>query len=263
MSEIKLRVLVVEDELPARERLISMLSKFSEFESIEEATCGEEALTKIASFLPHVVFLDIQMPDIDGINLAKEIIRAEEPPLIIFVTAYDKYAIDAFEVNAIDYILKPANQERVQTAVQRIKELLGTKESKGSFMTELNSALNKILEKGDEKFNRITLFHEESGNRVITEISDIFWIFAKEDKTFAKTKQGEFRIFETLGNLSKRLPEDLFVRTHKAYIVNVKHIQEVVPWFSGTYNLKMKDGETELPLSRSYVANFKEKVGWV
>lgn len=263
MSEIKLKVLVVEDELPARERLISMLKKFEEFESIEEASCGEEALAKIASFSPNVVFLDIQMPDIDGINLAKEIIRAEDPPLIIFVTAYDKYAIDAFEVNAIDYILKPANLERIQTAVERIKELLGTKDAKGGFMSELNGALNKILEKGDEKFNRMTLFHEESGNRVITEISDIWWIFAKEDKTFARTQKGEFRIFETLGNLSKRLPAELFVRTHKAYIINVKHVQEIVPWFSGTYNLKMKDGETELPLSRSYVSYFKEKVGWI
>jgi DNA-binding LytR/AlgR family response regulator len=260
----KLRAMVVDDELPARERLISMLSKFPDFDTIAEASCAEEAFAKLKEFKPQVVFLDIQMPDIDGINLARELIKDDEPPLIIFVTAYDKYAIEAFEVNAIDYLLKPANSDRLTTAVARIKEILSTRENKNQFMSELSVALGRIMEKTDDsKASRLTLYHEESGNRLIAEPQEIWWIFAKGDKTYARIEKGEFRIFETLTNLSNRLPSDIFVRSHKAYIVNIKQIQEIVPWFSGTYNLKMKDGATELPLSRSYVAQFKEKVGWI
>jgi len=263
MSSPQLKALVVDDELPARERLISMLSKFPDFEKIREASCADEAIEAIKEFKPQVVFLDIQMPDTDGINLARELIKDDDPPLITFVTAFDKYAIEAFEVNAIDYILKPATRDRLATAVNRIKEILGTKEKKSSFINELNSALNKIIEKTEDKPLRLTLTHEETGNRVIMEPQDIWWIFAKGDKTYARVQKGEYRIYDTLASLSNRLPQDMFVRTHKAYIVNIKQIQEVIPWFSGTYNLKMKDGATELPLSRSYVAQFKEKVGWI
>lgn len=263
MSTPKLKVMVVEDELPARERLISMLKKFEEFGEIQEATNGEEALAKLPEYQPDVVFLDIQMPGIGGIDLARELMAEDEPPLVIFVTAFDKYAIDAFEVNAIDYLLKPANKERLQTTVDRIKEILKTKDTKGEFMDELSLALNKLIQKSEEeKLTRITIYHEESGNRIVVEPLEIWWIFAKGDKTYTRTEKGEFRIFETLSNLSKRLPPDIFVRTHKAYIVNIKQIHEIIPWFSGTYNLKMKDGETELPLSRSFVAQFKDKVGW-
>jgi len=261
MSELK--ALVVDDELPARERLMSMVSKFPDFKEIHEATCAEEALAKIEEVHPDVVFLDIQMPGCDGISLAREIMADEEPPLVVFVTAYDKYAIDAFEVNAIDYVLKPATKERLTTAIDRIKDILGTKETKGSFISELNFALSKILDKNEDKLARLTLTHEESGNRLIVEPTEICWIYSKADKTYARTEKGEYRVYETLSNLESRLPSDYFLRTHKAYIVNVKQIQEVIPWFSGTYNLKMKDGSTELPLSRSYVATFKQKVGWI
>lgn len=263
MSAGKLKVLVVEDELPARERLISMLQKFDDFGEIQEATNGEEALAKLPDYKPDVVFLDIQMPGIGGIDLARELMAEDEPPLVIFVTAYDKYAIEAFEVNAIDYLLKPANKERLETTVARIREIMKTNENKGQFIDDLSVALNKLLQKSDEeKVARLTLYHEESGNRIVVEPQEIWWIFAKGDKTYARTEKAEYRIFETLSNLTKRLSPDLFIRSHKAYIVNIKQIQEVIPWFSGTYNLKMKDGETELPLSRSFVAQFKEKVGW-
>ncbi|MDQ7821957.1 MAG: LytTR family DNA-binding domain-containing protein [Candidatus Eremiobacteraeota bacterium] len=259
----KLKALIVDDELPARERLMAMISKFEDFEKVEGASSGEEALSMLPEYKPDVVFLDIQMPDMDGISLARELVSDDEPPMIVFVTAYDKYAIDAFEVNAIDYILKPANQERLQMAVERLKGILGTKETKGQFIDELSVALGRIVDKSEEKLTRLTIVHEETGNRMIVEPEELWWIYAKGDKTYTRVQKGEFRIYDTLANLSKRLPSDIFVRTHKAYIVNIKHIQEVIPWFSGTYNLKMKDQATELPLSRSFVAVFKEKVGWI
>lgn len=147
MSTDKLKVLVVEDELPARERLISMLKKFSDFGEIQEASNGEEALTKLPGYRPDVVFLDIQMPGIGGIGAARELMAEEEPPLIIFVTAFDKYAIEAFEVNAIDYVLKPADRERLETTVERIREILDTKETKGQFIDDLSNALDRLMAK--------------------------------------------------------------------------------------------------------------------
>jgi two-component system, LytTR family, response regulator LytT len=147
MSTGKLKVLVVEDELPARERLISMLRKFDEFGEIQEASNGEEGLAKMPEYRPDVVFLDIQMPGIGGIGLARELMAEDEPPLIIFVTAYDKYAIEAFEVNAIDYLTKPADRERLETTVERIREILETKETKGQFIDDLSMALDRLMAK--------------------------------------------------------------------------------------------------------------------
>jgi DNA-binding LytR/AlgR family response regulator len=147
MNTKKLKALVVDDELPARERLMALLSKFTELEKIEGASGADEAMALIPEFKPEVVFLDIQMPDIDGIALASQIMEADEPPVIVFVTAYDRYFVEAFEVNAIDYVLKPANPERLATSIKRIMEIIETREKKDQFMDDLSLALNKILDK--------------------------------------------------------------------------------------------------------------------
>jgi DNA-binding LytR/AlgR family response regulator len=147
MNTKRLKALVVDDELPARERLISLLSKFAELEKIEGASGADEALALIPLFKPEVVFLDIQMPDVDGIALATKIMETDEPPIVVFVTAYDRYFIEAFEVNAIDYVLKPANPERLATSIERVMGIIETREKKDQFLDDLSLALNKILEK--------------------------------------------------------------------------------------------------------------------
>jgi DNA-binding LytR/AlgR family response regulator len=251
--------IVVDDENPAREELMTLIDEESEdIEIIGEASSGLTALRLIGEKKPDIVFLDIQMPGADGLEIAKEIASMEEGPLVIFVTAYDEHAIKAFELAATDYILKPAHPKRLKKTLERITSLLSKKVNNEKNM-ERNIDLSPSSK---ESLTRILAQRKGKDNRILVDIKDILHFYARGRDCFLVTKEEEFEVKYSLKDLEEKLGKS-FVRCHKSFLVNINHIEEIIPWFSGAYVLKMDDkGKKEIPVSRKYAREFKEAVGW-
>jgi len=248
--------IVVDDEDPAREELIALINEGSDdIDVIGEASSGLSALRIIAEKKPDIVFLDIQMPGIDGLELAREITFMEEKPVIVFVTAYDEYAIKAFELAAVDYILKPAHPKRLKKTLERVVSIM--EEKSGGRATE------KIFEvSGPPKLTRVIARRKGKENRILVDIQDILYFYASGRDCFLVTKEEEFDVKYNLKELEERL-DKIFLRCHKSFLVNINHIEEIIPWFSGSYMLKMNDSKkSEVPVSRKYAKEFKNSVGW-
>lgn len=254
----KIKVLIADDEQPARERLVRMLEVFPDVAIIGEAATGMEAIMLSKEMEPHVIFLDIQMPPPTGLEAARQILEQQHPPLVVFVTAYNEYAVDAFELKASDYLVKPVQMDRIAKTMERIREGLG---SPGRWQNLLVDMVKRLTPQ-DKIFDRIAVLDKEKGTRKIVDLNEVLWFMAKDDKCFAHLKEGAFGVSQTITQLTALLPDNQFFRTHRAYLVNLKHIKEVAPWFHGAYNVIMQNGE-EVPLSRNCVQEFKQKVGWL
>ena len=248
------RCLIVDDEKPARQELLYILGNIDGIEVVGEASNGIEALDLNRELKPDIMFLDIQMPQISGIDVARELMKEEHKPIVIFVTAYDKFAIDAFEVNATDYLLKPISEERLR---DRLNKIMGTNKKEeiidynkiGDLIRGLNST-----KKSTPKV--ISLYHE---NKLIPiEIKDIIYATIEDKNTMIITNRGKFEINSTLNKLLERLDQSIFFRSHKSYIVNLNQIESVEPWFNSTYNINLKGYKEIVPVSRSYAKEFKE-----
>lgn len=248
------RCLIVDDETPAREELLYILSDIEGVKVVGQASNGIEALELIRTLNPDIIFLDIQMPQMSGMDVARELLNEINRPKIIFVTAYDQFAIEAFEVNAIDYLLKPISEERLRKRVQQIIEV---KENEEVIDYNKLSRLIKDM-KSDTKStpNIISLYHN---NKLIPiEIRDIIYATIEDKETIIVTKKGRFKINCTLNKLLERLDSSIFFRTHKSYIVNLNSIESVELWFNSTYNINLKDNKDVIPVSRNYSKDFKE-----
>lgn len=249
---MSVRALVVDDEQLAREELCFLLESVPEVEVVGQAQNGLEAVALVERLAPELLFLDIQMPGLDGFQVVRELMGRDVVPRFIFVTAYDRYAIKAFEVNAVDYLLKPVDKTRLGEAVSRI-----TQEKEGK---PIASQLERLLG---------ALERTTAQKRLVIKVSDRFLLVDALDVIYAMVEDGVVTIateritgtsnVRTLDELAASLDDDVFWRVHRSYIVNLQRIKEVVPWFNRTIQLKMADrNETEIPVSRSNTRRLKE-----
>lgn len=253
---MKISALIVDDEQPARDELAYLLKQISDVEIIGQGKNGVEAVSLIRDLGPDLVFLDVQMPGLDGFGVIKKLLdRNARLPYFIFVTAYDHYAVRAFEVNAVDYLLKPIERNRLDKALQRVSGML---EASEAAFQKLDRLVHMIGERPSAQSTKLVV---KSGNRmVLVDSSDIIYATIEDGVIRIVTKdldgQSNFRTVEELQN---NLDPNIFWRAHRSYLVNINRIKEVVPWFKSSYQLKMQDRqETEIPVSRAQTRKLRE-----
>ena len=254
-----LRVVVVDDEQLARSELCFLLEQLGGIEIIGQAGNGVEALNIIDEHRPDLVMLDVQMPGLTGFEVARRVIEAGLESQVVFVTAFDQYAIDAFEVNAVDYLLKPVEPERLAMSVERARKRL--------------AAVPKPAETnaGPDFERLVQMLADRQGRReqLAIKVEDRFLLVQTDEVVHASVEDDQVRVvtnslsgtsnYRTLDELQTRLDPAVFWRVHRSHLVNINKIKEIVPWFSRNYILKMRDGKgTEIPVSRSQTRRLRE-----
>ena len=240
-----MRILIVDDESLARDRIKRILLEQNEHEVLGEASNGQEALQKIEALHPDVVLLDIRMPGIDGLEVARHLVGMDEPPAVIFTTAYDEYALEAFKVHAVDYLLKPVRPERLSEALQK-----ALKPNKVQW-----KSLNR-KEDGTPKART----HISSRTRrgiVLVPISDIYYFRAEHKYVTVRHKEGEVLIEDTLKELETEFGER-FLRVHRNCLVSMEHIQALEKNSSGQPCIRLRGVEETLDVSRRHVAKGRQ-----
>lgn len=248
-----LSALVADDEDLAREELCFLLESFPDVEVVGQAANGLEAVALSNQLKPDVVFLDIQMPGLDGLQSVRQLMSRPEMPRIVFVTAYDQYAIRAFEVNAVDYLLKPVEKARLGEAIGRARRQI----AEGKPLAEQIERALASLER------------REPPRRIVVKVGERLMLVDSEEIFYATVEDGLITIatdqwigtsnLRTLEEVMEGLDPERFWRVHRSYVVNIERIKEVVPWFNRTLQLKMADKkESEIPVSRSQTRRLKE-----
>ncbi len=253
MPDEDLRAVVVDDEPLAREELCYLLDELAGVEVIAQAGNGPDAVAAVTEHEPDLVFLDVQMPGLTGFEVARRLVAAGPPVSIVFVTAYDQHAIEAFEVNAVDYLLKPVDAARLDTAVQRVRQRRSAR--------PLNDQLDRIVQLVEQRQGRREQLAVKVGERFLLVQADdiIFASLADESITIVTRQISGTCNFRTLDELQARLDPARFWRVHRSHLVNINKIKEIVPWFSRNYILRMKDAKaTEIPVSRSQTRRLRE-----
>jgi two-component system response regulator LytT len=254
VPEGDLKALVVDDEQLAREELCYQLAELGGVEVIGQAGDGPQALDAISRHAPDIVFLDVQMPGLTGFEVARRLIDREPPVSIVFVTPYDQHAIEAFEVNAVDYLLKPVEADRLDRAVQRVRRRL-------TGVRPLNDQLQRIVQLVEARQGRRDQVAVKVGERFLLVQAEeiIFASMADESINIVTGQIAGIASFRTLDELQARLDPATFWRVHRSHLVNINKIKEIVPWFSRNYILRMKDARaTEIPVSRSQTRRLRE-----
>jgi two-component system LytT family response regulator len=253
----KIRVVIIDDENPARTRILELLEKQSDIEIAGAARDGREGIQLIRSQTPDLLFLDIQMPDMNGFDLVQEI-SAEQVPLTIFVTGYDKYAITAFEKHALDYLLKPFSDERFEAALQRGRDHIRNRSVSGPDLHHPRLSNGQLNAGGNAGYyERIVV--KSSGRVIFLDVADIDWIEAAGVYVYLHVGSKAYLYRATLGQLLERLDPRRFVRVHRSTVVNTSRIIELQPRTHGDYVVFLKGG-TELTLSRGYRSELE---GWL
>lgn len=229
--------IIVEDEFPAREELKYFINKFSDISIVDEFDNSLDALDFLKSNFVDVIFLDINMPGVDGMSMAKITKKLRNSPKFVFITAYPEYAVDAFEIEAFDYILKPYSEERIISTLKKL---------------ERNSE--------DEERSNGKVALKDGGKIVLKNKNDIYFCKANGKDTLVYTKDQVYKINIGISEYLKILNDSNFIRTHKSYIVNINKIKEIIPWFNNTYNIKFEDIKEEAYVSKNFIKNFKNKL---
>jgi two-component system LytT family response regulator len=249
------RVLIVDDEPLARRRIRRLLRGMPDVSVVGEAADGRAALGAIAAEKPDLVFLDVQMPGSDGFDVIQAV-KPDRMPLVVFVTAYDKYALRAFDVHALDYLLKPFDRDRFQRALQRVREQMEGQQT-GDLGRRL-LALVQDLKPDQQRLDRLVV---KSGGRVFfLRTEEIDWIEAAGNYVRLHLGTDSHLFRETMNALEAKLDVNRFFRIHRSRIVNIERIQELQPWFNGEYAVILRDG-TRLTLSRGYREKLQERLG--
>jgi DNA-binding LytR/AlgR family response regulator len=247
-----MRTLIVDDEAPARERLKRLLAGIEGIELVGEAADGTAAVEMIERERPDLVLLDIQMPGLDGFEVLEAL---ECPPPIVFVTAYDEYAIHAFEVNALDYLLKPFSQARLEKAICRAQAAL-TKEEQ--FAARLQPLLEGLTAQG----RYLTRLAVRDRDRIrVLDATEVDWIGVEAERVTVHAGNEAYPIRRTLAELEARLDPATFFRAHRSAIVNLNRVQEVIPWFKGSHKLRLVSG-VDVDLSRTQARALRKILGW-
>ncbi|HWB15253.1 MAG TPA: response regulator, partial [Vicinamibacterales bacterium] len=247
-----IRTLVVDDEQLAREELCFLLGRIDDVEIAGEAADGIDALRAAGELKPDLLFLDVQMPGLTGFEVARRLVEADLPIEIVFVTAFDQYAIEAFSVNAVDYLLKPVDAERLEQTMTRVRRRRGPDDT-----TRLPLApadLEKVIEAVQARQGRRDQLAIRVGERfVLVQADEVIHASLTDESILVVTGAvSGTSNYRTLDELQARLDPAVFWRVHRSHLVNITKIKEIVPWFSRNYLLKMKDPKaTEIPVSRS------------
>ncbi|MEK4972621.1 DNA-binding response regulator [Niallia circulans] len=245
-----IKALIVEDEPLARDELKYLLKRSSKIEIVAECDDLETALYIIDNQKIDVIFLDIQLGEDNGMNLAEQLKHTANRPEIVFATAYDEYALQAFDVNAVDYILKPFEEERINQTILKLqnKRSQTTEETIGKSVNKSPLQSNKLAVTANDKIK-------------IIDLDKIIYISAQNGKTLLITEEEELVITFTLTQLEQKLVNSPIMKVHRSYLVNKEKICEIEPWFNSTYLLCMNNGE-KVPLSRNYTKEVKQLFGF-
>jgi two-component system response regulator LytT len=261
-----LRTVLVDDEQLARDELGYLLGQVGGVEVIGQAGNGVEALATIDRLQPDLVFLDVQMPGLTGFEVARRLLADGPSSHIIFVTAYDQHAIEAFEVNAVDYLLKPVDPSRLETALQRARRRIALDRAGAAAVPAAvagisNHQLEQIVQLVSERNSRRERLALKVGERfLLVQAEDIIYAsLAEESITVVTSQHAGTSNYRTLDELQARLDPTVFWRVHRSHLVNINKIKEIVPWFSRNFLLRMKDEKaTEIPVSRTQTRRLRE-----
>ncbi|HEV2206253.1 MAG TPA: LytTR family DNA-binding domain-containing protein [Candidatus Acidoferrales bacterium] len=252
--------IIVDDERPARDELAFVLKSFPEINLVAQGKNGLEAVTLIKEHNPDLVFLDVQMPGLDGFGVIKKLAeRKLRVPQIVFATAYDHYALQAFDVNAVDYVLKPFDRSRIAKAIQRAKKMLEASTPANSAVERLESLVGQ-LSAAPPKPPRTKILVKAQARMFLVDSDDIIYVSSQDAGITVVAKDAEgVSNYRTIEELAAALDADIFWRPHRSFLVNINHIKEVVPWFKSSYILKMNDKrQREIPVSRAQTKRLRE-----
>ncbi len=263
---MSLKALIIDDEPLARQELQYLLERVGGVEVLAQGTNGIEAVELIRTHRPDVVFLDVQMPGLDGFAVLKKLLdRKAHMPQVVFATAYNQYAVKAFEVNAVDYLLKPFDRKRVMQTIEKAQARVASSgPSEAVLGNETGAkldALLKLVEQGQPV--------KPHSGKVVVRAQNRLLLVAQKEICFASIEEGTITVVtpaveghsncRTLEELQEQLDPEDFWRVHRSYLVNIQHIREVVPWFKSSYQLRMDDPKkTEIPVSRAQTKRLRE-----
>ena len=253
----KLRTVVVDDEGLAREELCFLLGQIPGIEVVAQAGDGPEALEVISEHQPDLVMLDVQMPGLTGFEVARRLLHSGTEAHLVFVTAYDRHAIEAFEVNAVDYLLKPVEADRLATAVDRVRRRLSAERGNVS----PPAGVERVLQLLGDRQNLPEQLAVKVGDRfLLLQTDEVVHASVEDDViTVVTNSLSGTSNYRTLDELQARLDPGVFWRVHRSHLVNINKIKEIVPWFSRNFLLRMKDAKgTEIPVSRSQTKRLRE-----
>ncbi|MDF2532189.1 MAG: response regulator transcription factor [Clostridia bacterium] len=229
--------IIIDDEYPSIQELSYFISNFSTIKILDTFDDSIKALEYVQKNTVDVIFLDINMPKLNGLALSRVINTLNTKPILVFISAYSEYAIEAFEVAAFDYILKPYSENRIVDTLKRLESCTAAKCSN----------------------NKITLL--KNNKLFVVNIHDICYCEANEHEVFIYTKDDQYKISSSISDFYKKLPQRSFFRCHRSYIVNIDKIIEIIPWFNNTYMLKLQGLTSEIPVSRQNIILFKQIMG--
>src|ERR1700722_17157989 len=251
---------IVDDERPARDELAYLLKAFPELEVIAQGKNGLEAVALIKEHDPDLVFLDVQMPGLDGFGVIKKLVeRKLRMPQIVFATAFDNHAVHAFEVNAVDYVLKPFDKGRIAKAVQRVKKMVEANTSPVERLETLGGRGGAGLPK-PRTAQPVKLLVKSQARLILVNAEDVIYASIEDGSITIVARDAEGTSnYRTIDELAESLDPDVFWRPHRSYLININHIKEVVPWFKSSYMLKMNDKRSsEIPVSRGQTKRLRE-----
>jgi len=256
-----MRVFLVDDEPLALKRLSRLLREMNSVEIIGQETdslVALEKLNRLDKLLLDAIFLDVQMPELNGFEL---LAKLDWQPLVVFATAYDRYALQAFEVHSIDYLLKPIEREKLERALGKLERFLATNQPAPDLQTTIRQITDSLANAKKDYPTRIA---SKLGEKIrFVELAQITHFYAEDKLTFAATANGNFVVDRTIAELERELNPAKFVRIHRATLLNLDYVEEINSWFGGRLAVKIKDGKrTQLTVARDRVRDLKEKLGF-
>jgi two-component system, LytTR family, response regulator LytT len=240
--EKAIKTLIVDDELYSRDELKHLLKCFPSINIVGEAESGEAAILKSIQLQPDVVFLDVEMPKMNGMETAKALIELKKVPLVIFATAYPQFAVEAFRYNAVDYLLKPYDEDQLLETIKRIENTLSN-----TVETDIGKTTGKLA-------------IESNGEFVYIEPKEILYLYRDEKLTILKTKNQDYETKTPLKELEMKLLNYGFYRIHKSFLVNLEYVTRLTPWFNGAYQLEIVGSNEMLSVSRNYVKGLRMRL---
>lgn len=249
-----IKIVLVDDEQLAREELRFLLEQHANLEVIGEFASGAQAIEGIPALQPDVIFMDVYLQDMDGLDVIRTLQQLNVRSSVVFATAYDVHALHAFEVNAVDYILKPFAKDRLKVTIERIQQRLQPNDH------QLSQKITRLIEELGVKQRPRKLAATCKGRVVLIDPQELLYVVAEGRYASLVTAQEIWPTTFSLHEIQERLDPAQFLQTHRAYIVNLDRIKEVIPWFNSTYKIIIEgENATEIPVSRTYIKKFKER----